>query len=43
MQMAKKRIRVYYYKKRLFESTRHAPSRLNDDVVPKEEMVSGLD
>jgi excinuclease UvrABC nuclease subunit len=33
--MANRRIRVNYYKKRLLESTRHAPSRLNANNVPK--------
>ena len=34
--MVKGKIRVYYYKKRLLESTRHAPSKINANDVPKE-------
>jgi excinuclease UvrABC nuclease subunit len=32
--MADGRMRVYYYKKRLLGSTRHAPSKLNKNNVP---------
>ncbi len=39
MRTANGRMRVYYYKKRLLESPRHAPSRLNADNVPQK---SGL-